>query len=814
MRKKKPGKSTVQTPAVMAESGVATPAAPSFVRWRAPALIGLLLVAAVVALLSQWPTSGAPVLPTASATGSIAPQPSSAQARYVGRKVCANCHVEEDRMWKGSHHDLAMQEANASTVLGDFADRKFAYNGIESRFFQRDGKYFVNTDGPDGKLADYAIKYTFGVWPLQQYLIEFPGGRLQTLSIAWDARAHTEGGQRWFHLYPRERIDHQDTLHWTGLYQNWNLQCAACHSTNLKKSYDASSNGYKTSFSELNVSCETCHGPGSAHVDWASRAKAPYRTGDDKGLAVALHSRWNTAWQFPKAGAKIAQRDQPADPALMNTCAACHARRSTLTEESGNPGAPLANTHRLALLTPPNYHADGQQRDEVYVWGSFLQSRMYQKGVTCMDCHEAHTAKLRIQGNALCLRCHDAAAFNSPKHHFHKPGTTGTQCVECHMPAQNYMVVDARRDHAIRLPRPDLSQKLGSPNACTQCHTDKKAGWAATAMDKWYGKAWRERPHYGTTLHAGVTQGVKAVPALLQLAQDPATPALVRATAATLLQPYMRQNLLMAARTLLKDADPEVRIAALGLIEPADPVNRVLWAAPLLQDPVRGVRVEAARILADIPDDQFPAERHSARQSALNEYLAALQQDADWPTANVSLGNLYLRQGQVEKAITAYERALVLDAQFTGAYVNLADAYRTQGNDAEAEQILRRGLARLPHAADLHHALGLLLVRKGDKATAASELEQAARRAPDNVRYAYVYAVSLYSTGQVSKALSVLRDADARHPNSPDILGTLVSIYREAGNTPAALNYARKLAAALPDDPGVQRLLNELSGSR
>jgi predicted CXXCH cytochrome family protein len=771
-----------------------------------------LLVVMLVAILSLWGLRNA-FAPTASSGKSSFAQPAGAAAGYVGGEACAACHAEEAQMWRGSHHDLAMQEANAATVLGDFADRKFAYNGIESRFFQRDGKYFVHTDGPDGKLADYAIKYTFGVWPLQQYLIEFPGGRLQTLSIAWDARSQAEGGQRWFHLYPSERIDHKDSLHWTGIYQNWNLQCAECHSTNLRKGYDAASNSYKTTYSEPDVACEACHGPGSAHVDWASRAKTPYRTGDDKGLAVALHSRWSSAWRFPQPGAKIAQRDQPADPALMNSCAACHARRSTLNA-AREPGAPLSDSHRLALLTPPLYYADGQQHDEVYVWGSFLQSRMYQKGVTCMDCHEAHTSRLRVQGNALCLRCHNGAAYNTPQHHFHKQDSTGAQCVECHMPAQDYMVVDARRDHGIRRPRPDLSQTLGSPNACTQCHADKKPAWAASAMDQWYGKAWRERPHYGTTLHAGVTQGVKAVPDLLQLAQDSASPAVVRATAATLLQPHMRPDLLGATRSLLRDADPEVRIAALGLIEAADPVNRLQAIAPLLQDRVRGVRIEAARILADLPDSQLASEHRSARQSALDEYLMALQQDADWPTANVSLGNLHLRQGNTEQAIAAYERALALDAQFAGAYVNLADAYRVQGQEDKGEQVLRRGLARLPRAADLQHALGLLLVRKGDKVAAAAALEQAARHAPGNARYAYVYAVALHSTGQIGKALSVLRNADGRHPNMPDILGALVSMHREAGDNRAALNYARKLAVLLPENQGVQQLVSELGGTR
>jgi predicted CXXCH cytochrome family protein len=813
MTRKKGSRTTVQAPAKTAGTDAATHATPVISHRRQPILIAL-LAAAVVALLSLWWTSRPSVPATEIHAGTTGPQlTAAARYHYVGRAVCATCHAKEDQMWRGSHHDLAMQEANASTVLGDFAGRKIAYNGIESRFFQRGGRFFVNTDGPDGKLADYAVKYTFGVWPLQQYLIEFPGGRLQALSIAWDARSKAEGGQRWFHLYPHQHIDHKDSLHWTGLYQNWNLQCAACHSTNLKKGYDPASNGYKTRFSELNVSCEACHGPGSGHVDWASRAKAPYRPGDDKGLAVRLHSRWGEAWKFPDAGAKYAQRDRPADPALMNACAACHARRSTLVE-TGSPGAPLADSHRLALLTQPLYHADGQQRDEVYVWGSFLQSRMFQKGVTCMDCHDAHTSRLRAEGNALCSRCHNASSFDAPQHHFHRPGTAGAQCVGCHMPEENYMVVDARRDHSIRVPRPDLSAKLGSPNACTTCHAGRNPEWAAAAMDKWYGKAWRERPHYGAVLHAGVTQGVKAVPDLLQLARDQATPALVRATAATLLQPHMRPDLLGAARSLLLDGDPEVRIAALGLIEPADPATRVQAAAPLLDDPVRGVRVEAARILADIPDSQFPAAKRSARASALNEYVAALRQDADWPTANVNLGNLHLRQGRAEEAIAAYERALTLDTQLAGAYVNLADAYRMQGRDERGEQVLRRGLARLPHAADVHHALGLLLVRKGDKAAAVAALEQAARRAPDNARYAYVYAVALHSTGRPGTALAVLRDADIRHPNTPDILGTLVSLYREAGDTPAALNYARKLAAAMPDDPEVQRLLAELGGTK
>jgi predicted CXXCH cytochrome family protein len=769
------------------------------------------VVLSAAALLALAAGGGAWWLLRDSARTPASPTPLAA-ADYVGAAACKQCHETEFKAWAGSHHQLAMQEANASTVLGNFENAKFKHFGVESRFFKRDGRFMVRTDGPDGKLADFEIQYTFGVWPLQQYLIEFPGGRYQTLGISWDARAKSEGGQRWFHIYPNEKVDYQDQLHWAGLYQNWNLQCAACHSTHLKKGYDAASNTYKTAFSEINVACEACHGPGSRHVEWAKQARPPYASHTDKGLVV-LRSRWNEAWKFPAADARNAQRDQPAADALMNVCAACHARRSTIAEE-GQAGAPLEDTHRPALLTQPNYYADGQQREEVYVWSSFLQTTMYQRGVTCMDCHEAHALTLRAEGNALCLRCHNAAAFDTEKHHFHKAGTKGAQCVECHMPAQDYMVVDARRDHGIRSPRPDLSVALGSPNACTQCHASRNPNWAAAAMDNWYGYGWRRRPHYGTTFHAAATQGAKALPALLALAEDAMAPPIVKATAATLAHPHLRSQSLPVVRKLLANYDPAMRIAALGLIEPFEPAVRAQAAAPLLADPVRGVRVEAARVLADVAEDQLSSDQRRNRERATTEYVDSLLQDSDWPSGNVNLGNLRLRQRRPDEAIAAYERALVLDPRFVGAYVNLADAYRQQGRDAEAEKLLRRGLTLLPRAPDLHHVLGLLLVRKGDKDAAMKELALAAKLAPDNARYSYVYAVGLHSAGRRGEALSVLRAAESRHSYDLEILGTLVSMNREAGKPGDALPYARKIAEVLPGDPEVKRLLTELEKAR
>ena len=750
--------------------------------------VGLLLLLAVAAGIALYATRGrAPEAPAAAAA--IGTPEDGRPSSYVGAAVCKGCHEAEDRAWAGSNHDRAMQAANPGTVLGDFADAKFRQHGVESRFYRRGDRFFVRTEGPDGKRADYEISYTFGVYPLQQYLIAFPGGRYQALSIAWDSRPKEQGGQRWFHLQPGRRVAHDDPLHWTGNYQNWALQCAECHSTNLRKGYDAASNSYRTTYGEINVACEACHGQGSRHVAWADRTRPPYPAQGDIGLP-RLGSRWHEAWKFPADGARVAVRDSPADPAGMNVCAPCHARRATLSEER-RPGAVLEDSHRLAMLTAPNYHADGQQREEVYVWASFLQSRMQQSGVTCMDCHEPHSLRTRAAGNALCNRCHNAAEYDAPGHHRHVSGSKGAQCINCHMPTQNYMVIHARQDHSLRVPRPDLSLSLGTPNACNQCHVDRKPEWAASAMDRWYGRAWRDRPSYGPTLHAGATRGILALPDLLDLARNPAAPGIIRATAATLAQSHATPATLQTAGTLLADPDPLLRIAALGLLAAAPPATRIEAAAPLLSDPVRGVRIEAARVLADVPADRLGAERQAAQAAAMQEYQTALDLEADWPSGRLNLGILRLRQRRSDEAVAAFEQAIALDPLFDPAYVNLADALRQLGRDAEGESVLRRGLARMPRNADLHHALGLLLVRQGDQRAALKELSAAARLAPDNPRFLYVEAIALHGAGRRSEALTLLRRADQRHPGNPDIRAALHSFADGTQQPPAPAAAAR-----------------------
>jgi tetratricopeptide (TPR) repeat protein len=741
------------------------------------------------------------------------PAPASASLAdgYLGTDKCRSCHEREFAAWKDSDHDLAMQHASPTTVLGDFRDASLTADGLTSTFYSDGDRRIVRTQGADGRLADFEVKYTFGVRPLQQYLVELPGGRLQALRQAWDSRPKEQGGQRWFHLYAGETIAVGDQLHWTGRFQNWNLACASCHSTNLRKSYDAATDTYATTWTEIDVACENCHGPGAAHVAWAAAAKAPDSAATSiaappsdpaigaKGFRRSLTAVEAERWRFATPDARFASQGEGAQAAAEsrtarnNVCAPCHARRSELTGKT-EPGAPLEDSHRLALLTEPLYFADGQQNDEVFTWGSFLQSRMHALGVTCSDCHDSHSLETKAEGNALCSQCHNAAAFDVKTHHFHEAGSKGAACVECHMPARDYMEIDSRRDHSLRVPRPDLSAALAAPDACTSCHVGRTPEWAAGAMDGWYGPAWRQRKHAGPVLRAPLRDGGKSLPSLLDLAADAAVPGIVRATAVSLAAPYAGGESMPRLESLLADEDALVRLAALPVLERAPAGARVAAAAPLLSDSRRAVRMEAALVMADVPDEALAPGQRAARAGARRELLDSLAENADWPSAVANRGNLEARERRLDDAIASFEQVLRLDPRFEGAYVNLADAKRVQGRDEEGAEVLRRGLAILPNGGGLHHALGLVLVRTGDKRAGLAELEKAATLDPGNARYAFVYAVALHSLGEAGKALDVLSAADGRHPYDRDILGALVSMSIEAGRPEAVSQYSQRLA--------------------
>ena len=717
-------------------------------------------------------------------------------AEYVGRKICTNCHAEQVNLWQGSHHDLAMQHADDNSVLGDFSNADFNYAGINSKFYKKNNNFMIRTDGPDGKPLDYEIKYTFGVEPLQQYLVEFDDGRLQALSIAWDTRKKSEGGQRWFHLYPDEKITYTDELHWTRTSFNWNGMCAECHSTNLQKNYDSIKDEFKTSWSEIDVSCEACHGPSSNHITWANN-KSDKKTewevfGNNKGFKVLLDERKGVHWQLNSKTANALRSQKRNTKKEIEVCAQCHSRRSLIAGDY-SPGKPFLDYYKPRLLDEGLYYADGQIQDEVYVYGSFMQSKMQHKGVTCSDCHEPHSLKLRQEGNAVCLQCHAAAKFDTEKHHFHQSGSTGASCAECHMPPKNFMVVDPRHDHSIRIPRPDLSVSLGTPNACNKCHDDKDAAWAAERVKQWYEKPFAAFQQYAHALEAGRSGKNKAGMILAKQIRKTETPNIARASAITSLPPYLDQSTFDALQNGLEDGDPLVRMASVSALDGFPNALLVQLAFPLLNDPVRVVRIEAARVLASVPVGQLQGKQLKIYDHARKEYINSQLVNAEHPVAQLNLGNYYATKGEDDKAVTAYKKAIKLDNVFVAAYINLADLYRTQQNDAEAEKLLIKVINIAPDNADTYYALGLLKIRQKHNNVAVQMLQNAVRLDASNAHYTYVYAVSLNSTGEKNKAIDTLKDAHDRFPKDTDILNALVAFHRDAGNKFAAQTFMKKL---------------------
>lgn len=738
---------------------------------------------------------------------SVAKEPALAAtpAGYAAEGSCVGCHAEQAKAWKDSDHDWAMRPADASSVLGNFNDARFSEAGVEARFFRRDDQYFINTEGEDGKADDFRILYTFGHRPLQQYLVALPGGRLQALTIAWDSRPASAGGQRWFSLYPGQRFAPGDPLHWTGRYQNWNAMCADCHSTKLEKGYDSQSDTFATTWHEQSVGCQACHGPAQAHVDWAKQATPgkAYDQATEIGLKV----------DFAALGGR----------GLIEQCAFCHSRRQGLGVGQ-QPGHPLLDAALPATLRPDLYHADGQIQGEVYVYGSFTQSKMYNAGVTCTDCHDPHSTRVKVEGNGLCLQCHNsnpqtqrfpglqAKNYDSPTHHHHALQSAGAQCVNCHMPETTYMVIDPRRDHSLRIPRPDLAQGTGSPDACTGCHDDKPPAWAAQAIESWFGEP--QRPaHYGQSFQA-VREGRDDSLALLtETISDLGKPAIVRATAAEQLADAGPPSLPSLTKAL-RDDSALVRAYAASGFTGLPPVQRVKHLLPLLDDPQRAVRDEALRALAGIPLIAMPEPRREAFKAQLAEYEQRLRDNADLPGNRLNLAVFLARSGRQLEALEAYRQALRMDPYFSPARVNLVTLANNTLRQDEAEQVLRDGLAltNMPvgDRGNLAYMLALLLVERGQPGEAVQWMDEAAQALPDHTRIRYNQGLLLLQLQRRDAAQAALEAGLEQAPNDADLLYALIYLHGSGGERETAVAYWQRLRKAVPNDPRLQQLRGQL----
>ncbi len=709
-------------------------------------------------------------------------QPSGTH-QFVGGQTCQSCHAQEWDEWQGSPHDYAIAEADSSSVRADFNNTTFQKGDGTYRFFREGDSYMVEAPGPDGEPTVYKISYTFGWEPLQQYLVDFGKGKLQALQVAWNV----EEGE-WYSLQEEENPQPGDWLHWTGASMNWNTMCADCHSTNLQENYIAEADSFHTTWSVIDVSCEACHGPGEEHVEFMNSPEAQNasieRIREDVNLA-----------------ANVSQNSQ------INTCAPCHSLRQTLTDEYIH-GEEFLNHFDPMLPHPGNYFADGQIRGEVYVYGSFLQSKMHANGVKCTDCHNPHTLELKepLTDNKLCMSCH-VPEYNSPEHHFHEMNTEASQCVNCHMTGRTYMGIDFRRDHSFRVPRPDQSAQFGTPNACNDCHTDQSAEWAAQAVDDWYG----DRPQHFTDVlleaDTASSDNIRVRTQLKDLIADTSQPDIIRATAIWYSGHFPNSGSTDLIRESLESESALVRNSAAKAVQNLPPEMRTLVLRKSLTDSLKAVRMSSMQNLVSFTAEDFGVAYQDHFRDALQEYKNYLEVNRYFPQGEMNRGQFYEQRGDTEKAIQAYQSALERDSQFNPARINLAFIYNGQGQNDRAEELLRKVIEQKPENGQAYYSLALLLSEEERIEEAVDYFQRASELIPQQSRVFYNLAIANQTLGRPKAAENAYLDAIELEPNNGDFRYGLLTLYMQQEQYAKAEEQARLLQEIYPNNARIQQIL-------
>lgn len=718
---------------------------------------------------------------------------------------CSSCHENETAQWDKSHHAKAMNIADKKNTLGNFDNKTLEHDKNTVTFKNNDSGYFIAMPDEKGELKDVRVEYVFGFFPLQQYMFSTGNGKVQFFPYAWDSREKSDGGQRWFVLHPEQKPHHE--FHYTQMGQNWNHMCADCHSSDFEKRFNFEDKSYDSKSSAINVGCASCHGDSTQHLAWAKGDESIKNKGYDTyiGAKTPLFQKQADGSMQPVTKLKQSQQVQ--------TCATCHARRSQLADRDGPHS--FHDTFEPALITPELYHVDGQVWDENYVWGSFLQSKMHAQGVTCSNCHNPHSGELKFEGNQTCTQCHTSDEYDTPDHHGHKIDTAGSQCVDCHMPATTYMQVDPRRDHSFRVPRPDLSDKTGAPNACIGCHEDNTNNWATNAILKWHPESkYMGSEHFSQAFHAADRGLPNASQMLTKIAQNKDMPDIIRASALARMENYPDQNTVVAIVRSVRDNEPLKRQGAISAASNFAIADRYRMLKPLLSDEHMPIRAAAARELAPILMEPFPnnlkGEERKTLETALDEYRQGQMYQADRGFSHTNLGNLALTLGEPKAAEKHFKTAIDIEPIFIPAYVNLADLYRQQKDEASAQQVLKQGLAINDESASLHYALAMSLIRGGDKQGALSHLEISANSPDTSSNYIYTYALLLQDLGQTDKALSSLEKAFKMTPNNPDISYTLSQLYTAKKQYAKALQFARHLNSLVPGNQQIEQMVEQL----
>jgi tetratricopeptide (TPR) repeat protein len=724
-------------------------------------------------------------------------------AAYAGSASCENCHREEYNVWRASHHGLAERAPAADMDRAAFVPARSFSAGVEHAAVQWDGTNFLVTCvGLSRSNETHRVVRVIGNDPLRQFVVSFPGGRLQSLEASYDPHRN-----EWFDSFGQENRQPGEWGHWTGRGMNWNDMCAVCHNTRLHKNYDAAVDAYHTTMAERTVGCEACHGPMQAHVDWQ------HQYGQSSRVDVTVP--------------KLTKQQK------FDNCGYCHSRRGELTADF-QPGDDFFDHASLAIVDASDtFYPDGQIREEDYEFTAFHGSHMHAAGVTCLDCHNPHSGKTLLPGNYLCLRCHSGSYPKAPKidpvahsHHqvFGYDATnkvfntdlmaykmvaiagaikeTGGECVNCHMPQTVYMQRHGRHDHGFTSPDPWLTKESGIPNACNRCHADKSVDWAVATTEKWYGDKMNRPARARTQILVKARNGDPDTPSLLMnllIGND--TP-YWKAVAAGFLgqwaeQPSAKDALLQA----LKSDSPLVREQTVHALESVAAENdgpTVEALNGLLNDPRLNVRLAAAWALKAT----LPTNSPTAREQ--QEYLNL---HADQPMGQAQWGAYYLARGDLDEAFKHYTQAIQWDANSAPFYHDLAIVLSLQGKNREAVTQLETACRLEPREADYAYGLGLAWAEAGDLTNAAAAMQKATVINPRHPRAWYNLGLIEQSLGQTATALEALQTAESVSPGDAGIPYARATILIRLGQLDEARQAARKALKIDPDYDNAKRLL-------
>lgn len=725
---------------------------------------------------------------------SVIPPQDEVHAQYAGSASCKDCHKTAYDAWQNSNHGLAERQLRDDMDRDAFEPRQsLAHNGRETEaFLDADGVAKILTRGFKGERKAYRVVRVIGNDPLRQFLIEAPGGRLQTCDASYDPHR-----KEWFDVFGSDAREAGDWGDWTGQGMNWNAMCAACHNTRLRKNYEPQTNSYHTKMAEMSVGCEACHGPMKAHVEWQKNPPPGYSSeqreeNSKKGLSDPTVHRLDKT-------------------RMLDTCAACHSRRMEVTGDLV-PGESYYDHFALTVTDGTDtYYPDGQVRDENYAYASFISSRMYHAGLTCGDCHEPHSNKRLIQGNLLCMRCHSggteppAPVIVPETHSPCPPGTPGQDCVSCHMPVTNYMQRHPRHDHGFTIPDPLLTKEHGVPNACNRCHTDKSTDWALQEASRFYGDKLERPTRQRALLVARARRGdADALDGLIRMLKSEVIPAW-RATACHLMERWVMDT--RATESLLhalKDDSPLVREAsARVLVHSCRNRNGTVRTAMrhLLDDPLRSVRVAAAWALVDELDLKTKAGRELTHMLDIN---------SDQPTGRMRLSQFAYLRGDATAAIRQIRKAIEWDPNSPPFHHDLAILLNATGDNQGAVKSLQRAIELDPGEAEYHYKLALAMAEQGDMQASISAFEKTVALDASHARAWYNLGLAYHSSGQQAKALHALRTGEQNDPSDHAIPYARATIHAQMGERQEAIDAAGKALRLRPDFPEAMRLLQSL----